>query len=175
MKRNIVYLIASIATLVFMAVPALAQGLTLSIEGVRNAKGSVIVMVFDKAGAYNALDWSRAVDLADLDRFSFRQKGETVPTSDFVDVFSFNRFRQNLIAPTARPGRLTHRFADLKAGPYAVLLFHDENGDQDLNFSGDRLLEGIGASGVTAANAYPAFADAAVPPGPVTVRLHYDR
>lgn len=142
MKRNIVPLIASIATLFTMAVPAPAQGLTLTIEGVRNAKGSVVVMVFDKAGAYNALDWSGAVDLADI---------------------------------PAKPGRLTHRFADLKAGPYAVLLFHDENGDQDLNFFGDRLLEGIGASGVTAANAYPAFADAAVPPGPVTVRLHYDR
>lgn len=139
---NFVPLIAGIATLFTMAAPALAQGLTLTIEGVRNARGSVIVMVFDKAGAYNALDWSRAVDLADI---------------------------------PARPGRLTHRFADLKGGPYAVLLFHDENGDRDLNFSGDRLLEGIGASGVTAANAYPAFADAAVPPGPVTVRLHYDR
>lgn len=139
---NVVPLIASIAALFTTAAPAMAQGLTLTIEGVRNAKGSVIVMVFDKAGAYNSLDWSGAVDLADI---------------------------------PARPGRLTHRFADLKAGPYAVLLFHDENGDRDLNFSGDRLLEGIGASGVTAANAYPAFADAAVPPGSVTVRLHYDR
>ena len=142
MNRYIALLTTSTAALLIMAPLAIAQGLNLTIEGVRNAKGSVIVMVFDSAKGYNNLDWSKAIDLAEL---------------------------------PAKPGKLTHRFSNLNAGPYAVLLFHDENGDQDLNYTGNTLHEGTGASNVTARNQYPNFAEAAVPPGNVTVRLYYDK
>ena len=124
------------------AAPAAAQGLNLTVDGIRNAKGSVLVLVFDDARAFEQLDWMNAVQFADI---------------------------------PARSGRVSHRFADMTGGPYAVFVLHDENGDQDLNYSGERLLEGIGATGVTTSTPYPNFAQAAVWPGNVSVRLYYDQ
>ena len=141
MKHNLAPKLAAAATIA-MATPAAAEGLSLTIDGIRNANGSVLVLVFDDARAFEQLDWTNAVQFADI---------------------------------TARAGRVTHRFADLNGGPYAVFVLHDENGDQDLNHSGDTLLEGIGATGVTASTPYPNFAQAAVGPGHATVRIYYDQ
>ena len=55
--------------------------------------------------------------------------------------------------------------------PYAIFVFHDESGDIDLNISGTRLLEGVGASGGPNRDDDPDFAKA--PVGPGYVRLHY--
>lgn len=75
----------------------------------------------------------------------------------------------------AQAGRVSHRFPDLEGGPFAVFVFHDENGDQDLNISGKRVLEGIGATGATTSTPYPTFSQAAVTPGDVTVHIYYDQ
>lgn len=119
MKRRLAPIaVAATAT----AAPALAGGLNLSIDGVRNAKGSVLALVFADATAFDQLDWYSAVQYADI---------------------------------PARTDRVSHRFPDLEEGPYAVFVFHDENGDQDLNYSEQRLLEGIGATGVTTSTPIP--------------------
>ena len=120
--------------------PAFAEGLNLTVDGVRNAQGSVIVLVFDNQRAYDHLDWRKAVEYADI---------------------------------PAHTGRVSHSFPNLNAGPYAIFLFHDENGDQDLNYTNERFLEGVGASGATTATSEPNFAEASVMPGDVTVRLFY--
>ena len=73
----------------------------------------------------------------------------------------------------ARVGSLSHNFPDLTAGPYAIFVFHDENGDQDLNYNDERFLEGVGVSGATAQTPSPTFADASVMPGDVTVHIFY--
>ncbi len=130
------------AALLALALPtaAQAQGLDLTVEGVRNDRGAILVLVFDRADAYDQLDYLSAVDYAEI---------------------------------PARAGTVSHRFAGLTAGPYAVFLFHDENGDQDLNYTATAFLEGFGASGAPNPADEPSFAEAAVPPGPVTVKLHY--
>lgn len=75
----------------------------------------------------------------------------------------------------ARPGRLDVSFPRLASGPYAVFLFHDENGDQDLNYRSETLLEGAGATGAPNPDDVPGFEEAAVLPGTATVILHYDQ
>lgn len=123
------------------ATTAQAGGLNLMVDGLRNANGAVVVLVFDDKTAFEQLDYRNAVDYAVIE---------------------------------ARPGQVTHSFPDLTSGPYALFVYHDENGDMDVNFQGQRLLEGIGASGAPTATSYPGFAEAAVPPGDVTVRVFYD-
>ncbi len=120
---------------------AQAQGLDLTVEGVRNDQGAILVLVFDQAEAFDQLDYLNAVDYAEI---------------------------------PARAGTVSHRFPNLTTGPYAVFLFHDENSDQDLNYSATSLLEGVGATGAPGSEDDPSFEEAAVPPGPVTVTLHYD-
>ncbi|MCR9137673.1 MAG: DUF2141 domain-containing protein [Alphaproteobacteria bacterium] len=138
------YLAAALATFaaIITASPAVAEGLNLTIDGVRNANGSVLVLVFDDATAFEQLDWANAVLVAAL---------------------------------PARAGRVSRRFAELTGDPYAVVVLHDENDDQDLNYEGQNLLEGIGATGATTSAPYPSFSQAAVRPGKVTVRVHYDQ
>jgi len=140
MKRLFALTLGAVAAIT-TASPAAAEGLNLTIDGIRNANGSVLVLVFENARAFEELDWTNAVQFADI---------------------------------PARSGRVSHRFADMTGGPYAIFVMHDENGDQDLNFSGQRLLEGIGASGVTESTPYPTFAQAAVGPGNVSVQIYYD-
>jgi len=74
----------------------------------------------------------------------------------------------------AQAGSVSHLFDDLNAGPYAIFLFHEEDDDLDLAFEGDRLLEGVGASGAPNLEDNPDFAAASVMPGPVQVIMHYD-
>ncbi|MEM8555165.1 MAG: DUF2141 domain-containing protein [Pseudomonadota bacterium] len=128
----------TLATLLPSIAPA--EGLKLTVENVRNDVGSIVVLVFDKARAFNNLAYRRAVDYADI---------------------------------PARPGKVTHRFPELTAGPYAVFLFHDENGDWDLNYDTERLLEGVGATGAPNPEDMPDFDAASVWPGEVTVKMHY--
>lgn len=135
------YLLVALLTLA-LPLPTLAEGIALTVEGLRNDRGKVLVVVFDQARAFNRLKFSRAVDFAEI---------------------------------PARAGKVRHNFVGLNAGPYAIFLFHDENGDEDLNRKGNHLLEGLGATGAPNPEDDPDFAQAAVFPGPVTVRVHYDR
>ncbi|WP_127115890.1 DUF2141 domain-containing protein [Shimia sediminis] len=121
---------------------AMAEGLSLSVEGLRNGKGKIVAIVFDDARAYDAFDYMNAVDYAEI---------------------------------PARKGRVTHHFKGLTKGPYAVILFHDENNDDDLNYTATALLEGLGASGAPGPADEPSFQEASVWPGPVAVRGHYDQ
>lgn len=70
-------------------------------------------------------------------------------------------------------GAVKAAFADLKTGPYAVMVFHDENGDRDLNLDGELPLEGFAISGAADAYDEPSFRQAAVASGAVTMELHY--
>lgn len=125
-----------------LAAPAVAEGLNVTIDGIRNAKGNIMIFVFDEARAYDTLDVWRAVDFAQI---------------------------------PSRSGSLRHAFPDLKAGPYAVVLFHDENKDEDLNMTATQLLEGIGSTGAPNPEDEPDFNAASVWPGDVRVRIHYDQ
>ncbi|MEL7025747.1 MAG: DUF2141 domain-containing protein [Pseudomonadota bacterium] len=120
---------------------ASAQGVNLTVEGVRNDRGQIVVLIFDDAEAFEYLAYEWAVGYAAL---------------------------------PAQPGSLSYGFADLTSGPYAIFVYHDENSDWDVNYSGDRLLEGIGASGAPNPDDMPDFAAASVATGLVTVTLHYD-
>lgn len=116
-------------------------GVNLTIEGVRNANGSIIILVFDDAAAFERLNYRNAVALAEID---------------------------------AAPGNVGHTFDQLTDGPYAIFLFHDENGDDDLNIEGGRFLEGVGASGAPNRGDNPDFPQASFLPGDITIQLHYD-
>lgn len=70
-------------------------------------------------------------------------------------------------------GTLETRFPELKAGPYAVSLFHDENGDGDFNMEGAYPLEGYGTSGATDPYDQPTFDRAAFGSARVSVQVHY--
>lgn len=133
--------LALLFTITTAAAPALSQGLDLTVEGVRNGNGAVLILVFDNKPAFERLRIRKAVAFA------------TVP---------------------ARPGKVKHRFPDLDTGPYAIFLFHDENGDEVLNHKGNHLLEGVGATGAPNPKDDPSFAQASVSPGSVTVRIHYE-
>lgn len=123
-----------------MASPALASGLSVAVEGIRNDAGQIIIFVFDDARAYAAGDYWRAADYASI---------------------------------PAQAGSVEHAFPELNAGPYAVFVFHDENGDDDLNYTATEYLEGVGVSGASAERHEPTFQEASVPPGQVVVPLFY--
>lgn len=135
------HLAVAFATAILPAI-AQAQGITLTVEGVRNDRGYVLIAVFDKAHAFDQLRFAKAVDFAEV---------------------------------PARKGEVVALFPRLTAGPYAIFLFHDENGDEDLNYTSTAWLEGIGATGAPNPEDEPSFEDAAVLSGPVRVKLHYDQ
>ena len=133
--------LATVGALTTFSAPAWAEGLNLTVDGIRNGQGNVLIAVFGDAGAYEALDFWQAEAFA---------------------------------AVPARPGKVVHAFPELSSGPYAVVLFHDENGDEDLNYDANRLLEGIGVSGARSPEDEPDFAQASVLPGSITIRVFYD-
>jgi uncharacterized protein (DUF2141 family) len=73
----------------------------------------------------------------------------------------------------AKPGPLKHVFKGLGAGPYAIMLFHDENGDGDLNMNGETPLEGFGLSGSSGPDDLPGFGRASFAPGAISIKIHY--
>lgn len=129
-----------LAAFLTLSAPAFSEGIQLTIEGVRNNAGNVLVLVFDNAKDYEALNYWNAVGYAEI---------------------------------SAQTGIVRHNFSALNEGPYAVFLFHDENGDEDLNTRGNHLLEGVGGSGAPNREDDPNFSQASVLPGKVTVGVHY--
>ncbi len=114
--------------------------LRVTISGVRNANGKVLVLIFDNQPAYDAYDYDQAVGFAEI----------AATTED-----------------------ISFTFKDLISGPYAVTLFHDENGNYDLDMQDGYPIEGYGTSG--AENAYDelSFQQAAVNPGDISVQMYY--
>ncbi len=138
MTRSI---LAPAFALMALATPAASDGLNVIVEGIRNAKGNIVILVFDDARAFDGLDVQSAIDYAQV---------------------------------PSRKGSVSHEFPDLTAGPYAVLLFHDENNDEDLNMTETKFLEGLGSTGAPNPQDMPDFKAASVWPGDVRVRVHYD-
>jgi uncharacterized protein (DUF2141 family) len=66
-----------------LASPAIAEGLTVSVQGVKNARGNILIFVFDNAQAFETLDVWEAVDFTSVrakkglvrQRFSKLRKG----------------------------------------------------------------------------------------------------
>ncbi len=88
-----------------------------------------------------------------------------------------DRARQVIVLPAA-PGKAQAVFRNLPAGRYAVLAYHDENGDGKLNLIlGMFPAEGWGLSNDPTPIGPPAFADSAFdvadPATAITVPLHY--
>lgn len=73
----------------------------------------------------------------------------------------------------ASAGTLTTAFPELNDGPYVVSLFHDENGDQQFNMSGDYPIEGYGTSNATSQYDELSFKKASVMAGSVAIKVHY--
>ena len=73
----------------------------------------------------------------------------------------------------AQLGNSEMPFESLASGPYAVVLFHDENGDYDLNMENGLPLEGYGTTGSKGIYDDPGFDQALVSPGTVTVQMYY--
>ncbi len=64
-------------------------------------------------------------------------------------------------------------FSGLGAGPFAVSVHHDENGDGNFDMTGAYPLEGYGTSRATSAYDEPGFDEASVEPGDVAVQVFY--
>lgn len=75
----------------------------------------------------------------------------------------------------AEIGTIEAHFAELTEGPYAVILFHDENEDYELNMDGPYPVEGYGTSGAEDPYDEPTFEEAAFNPGRVAVHMYYLR
>lgn len=73
----------------------------------------------------------------------------------------------------AEKGRVEARFPYLTGGPYAVSLFHDENGDYDFNMRGSTPLEGYGTSGARDAFHEPSFTVASTKKRRIPVKMYY--
>lgn len=115
-------------------------GVVVEVDNLRNARGNVVVLVFDAADAYARFDYTRAVA---------------------VDVLP------------AKQGSVRVAFPELDRGPYAVVLYHDEDGDYELAMDGENPIEGYGVSGSRDAYHEPSFDEAAIAPGLVTVSVFY--
>ena len=73
----------------------------------------------------------------------------------------------------AQRGKMVVDFPSLTTGPYAVSLFHDENGDYEFNMIDGIPLEGYGVSGAKHMYDSPPFARAKIAAGKVDIKVHY--
>lgn len=94
----------------------------------------------------------------------------------FGDESSFENLKWNNVVDGAElkatTGKLRHTFTGAQAGEtYAIVVFHDENGDENLNMRGDTPMECFGVSGMTNINQLPSFQQAAISSGSVTVKV----
>ncbi len=102
-------------------------------------------------------------------------KGQVVVTV-YDTAEAFARYGEDYVdyrLVPAAPGSVVADFPHLVKGPYAVVVFHDEDGDLTFDLDGGMPLEGYGSSGATTPDDAPSFEGAAVFPGEVPVALHY--
>lgn len=117
-----------------------SQGLEVTVDGIRNGNGQVVVLVMDSRDAFKAYDYDAAVGYQEI---------------------------------PASTGSVQAYFPDLNSGPYAVIAFHDENGNQDLDMNGQIPSEGYTVSGAKDAYDEPPFKRAASSDPKQSVRLFY--
>ncbi|MEM9209283.1 MAG: DUF2141 domain-containing protein [Pseudomonadota bacterium] len=96
----------------------------------------------------------------------------------FEDRLAYEAYDDNQavgidVAPVGKASSQPVVFPALNDGPYAVAVFHDENGDFEFNMRGPEPLEGYGASGATTWYDVPTFEQAAIDGGSVNVQLFY--
>lgn len=95
----------------------------------------------------------------------------------FPDAQSYNSFDYTkavgYVELKANAGTLTTTFPELNDGPYVVSLFHDENGDQQFNMSGEYPIEGYGTSNAKTKYDELSFKKASVMAGSVIIKIHY--
>ncbi|MEL7524539.1 MAG: DUF2141 domain-containing protein [Pseudomonadota bacterium] len=115
-------------------------GLEVTIEGVRNGNGHVIILIMDDADAYNAFDYDAAAGYREI---------------------------------AAAAGGVTATFAGLPTGRYAVVAFHDENGNRDLDMNDTIPGEGYAVSGARDAFDAPAFDRASSDERSRRVQMYY--
>jgi uncharacterized protein (DUF2141 family) len=99
-----------------LAIPASAGELKVTIEGLRSPQGTILIGLYDSAASFD-----RAIQLSD--KAGFLNDGERVAGAALR------------AGPALRCGIV---FANLPPGRYAIILFHDEDGDGRLskNFFG---------------------------------------
>lgn len=127
---------------VFLAGQTYANGLTLTVENVRNDRGSIIVLVFDDARAFDRLDYLNVADYAEVRartgrlQVSFPNLTEG-PYAVFLfhdenqdqDVNSRNDRLLEGIGATGAPNRDDYPSFDeaaVPAGPATVILHYDQ-------------------------------------------------
>lgn len=116
------------------------NSLEVTVNGVRNSEGKIVVLVLDNPQAYNTQDYDKAVGYQEI---------------------------------PASTGSVQAVFPELLEGPYAVVAFHDENGNRDLDIEGQIPSEGYTVSGARDAYDEPPFQRAASVEPARTVKLFY--
>lgn len=98
----------------------------------------------------------------------------------YNDPKTFRKGEMSLkrLSQPAQPGSVTFRVDDLPAGTYAVIVYHDEDGNGKMNrFLGMIPTEGYGLSENPEISGPPAFADADFELGPegrtIDIKLRY--
>ena len=117
-----------------------SEGISATFSGIRNATGSIVVMVFADRASFKNYDIDNAVGYKEVQ---------------------------------AVAGAVQVAFPDLKTGPYAIIAFHDEDGNQDLNMNGEWPTEGYATSGAVDAYDTPTFRSATLRKSSVNITMHY--
>ncbi|MEP3422065.1 MAG: DUF2141 domain-containing protein [Erythrobacter sp.] len=73
----------------------------------------------------------------------------------------------------AKPGSQQFTFEELPDGEYAVVVHHDENGNEEFDLSGDYPLEGYGTSGAINAEQVLSFEEASTPTQDIDIAVFY--
>ena len=115
-------------------------GLEVTVEGVRNGNGNVIIFIMDDGDAFNASEYAAAVGYHEI---------------------------------PASPGKMTTTFPRLTSGRHAIVAFHDENGNRDLDMKNNIPAEGYAISGAKDASDTPHFDRAASDKRFRTVEMYY--
>ncbi|WP_306144283.1 DUF2141 domain-containing protein [Roseibium sp. MMSF_3412] len=116
------------------------KGLEVTVEGVRNGNGNVIIIVMNDADAFNASEYANAAGYHEI---------------------------------PASPGNMTTTFPRLTSGRYAVVAFHDENGNRDFDMKHNLPAEGYAISGAKDASDTPLFDRAASDKSSRKVEMYY--
>ena len=97
--------------LILFALPVNASELRITVEGIRSPQGTILIGLYDSLESF-----TRAIELSDKDGFL-----------NDPDRFAAVALRAN----TAMKSAVV--LTNLDPGPYAIILFHDENGNGKLD------------------------------------------
>ena len=116
------------------------NGIEITLNGIRNNIGKIIVIVFSEPDAFKAYDLTKTVGYREIPAHR-----------DTVHV----------------------QFLELNSGPYAVVAFHDEDDNKDLNMLGNIPTEGYATSGALDAYDMPTFANASLKNDRAALTMNY--